>query len=252
MADQASTSADPALDFLSASFDPVLALSTPNLEPPDLDARPLDNVAKCRSILPAELPESLANVEKKTASEVGGSMDGAAGAWVGQCARYMDRTSSHGMRAGCLACLLPHCLAPRSPPRNPTGIAAQSRPVQGASGAPGAAYPGGVSAVSGARGGLHQARAHPGARPVDGGRDAGQGGDEARAGSARSGHGSTHGVRQVMGGHMADGGSLTTHVVTLCATTVSNDAVRVRNAGLLSSLHQYGMNHAAVQVHTSH
>ena len=116
MADHASTSADPALDFLSASFDPVLALSTPNLEPPDPDARPLDNVAKCRSILPSELPESLANVEKKTASEVGGSMGGAAGAWVGQCARYMERTSSHGMRVGCLACLLPHCLEPRSPP----------------------------------------------------------------------------------------------------------------------------------------
>lgn len=80
MADPSSNPADPALDFLSASFDPALALSTPNLEPPDPNARPLDNVAKCRSILPAELPESLANVEKRTASEVGAcsSVGGAA------------------------------------------------------------------------------------------------------------------------------------------------------------------------------
>ena len=61
---------DPALDFFSTEFDPGLALSTPGLVPPEPDARPLDNVAKCRSILPQEVPEALSNVEKRAGSEV--------------------------------------------------------------------------------------------------------------------------------------------------------------------------------------
>lgn len=60
---------DPALDFLSPAFDPALALATPGLVPPDPNALPMDNVSKCRSILPPELPESLSNMVKKQASE---------------------------------------------------------------------------------------------------------------------------------------------------------------------------------------
>lgn len=51
---------DPALDFLSAEFDALRALRTPYLAPPEPGAPPLDNVNKCRKLLPAELPESLA------------------------------------------------------------------------------------------------------------------------------------------------------------------------------------------------
>lgn len=51
------------LDFTSSAFDPLAALHTPHLQPPVPDAAPLDNVAKCRAILPPELPESLANVQ---------------------------------------------------------------------------------------------------------------------------------------------------------------------------------------------
>ena len=78
MADQGSsdvasidqTPRSPELDFFSPQFDPTRALSTAGLLPPDPAAFPLDNVAKCRSILPPEMPESLAHVERKEASEV--------------------------------------------------------------------------------------------------------------------------------------------------------------------------------------
>ena len=50
------------LDFTSVAFEPLLALSS-GLEPP-VDAAALDNVAKCRVILPSSMPESLANMEK--------------------------------------------------------------------------------------------------------------------------------------------------------------------------------------------
>lgn len=40
------------LDFLSRDFDPLLALYTPRLQPPNPRALPLDNVHKCRGILP--------------------------------------------------------------------------------------------------------------------------------------------------------------------------------------------------------
>lgn len=37
---------DPELDFFSASFNPIKALSTPGLEPPIKSAKTLDNIAK--------------------------------------------------------------------------------------------------------------------------------------------------------------------------------------------------------------
>ena len=43
-----------ALDFFSASFDPLLALNTPGLRPPILDVKPLISVQMCRSLLPDE------------------------------------------------------------------------------------------------------------------------------------------------------------------------------------------------------
>jgi len=51
---------DPALDFLGPGFNALRALRTPGLVPPDAGAPPLDNVTKCRRLLPAELPESAA------------------------------------------------------------------------------------------------------------------------------------------------------------------------------------------------
>ena len=51
---------DPCLDFLSPAFDPAKALRTPGLQPPNPRVMPLDNVVKCRAILPEELPESRA------------------------------------------------------------------------------------------------------------------------------------------------------------------------------------------------
>mmetsp|Transcript_26478 Transcript_26478/g.57767 ORF Transcript_26478/g.57767 Transcript_26478/m.57767 type:complete len:264 (-) Transcript_26478:34-825(-) len=63
------SSDDPALDFLSEQFDAEKALATPGLEPPDPCVRPLDNVSKCRHILPPDLPESLANMVSKKSSE---------------------------------------------------------------------------------------------------------------------------------------------------------------------------------------
>eukprot|EP01128_Nolandella_sp_AFSM9_P002635 TRINITY_DN1300_c0_g1_i2.p1 TRINITY_DN1300_c0_g1~~TRINITY_DN1300_c0_g1_i2.p1 ORF type:complete len:198 (+),score=30.21 TRINITY_DN1300_c0_g1_i2:158-751(+) len=43
------------LDFFSDQFDPLLALRTPGLVPP-VAAKPLDNLHKCRSILPTTDP----------------------------------------------------------------------------------------------------------------------------------------------------------------------------------------------------
>ncbi len=51
----------PSRDFLSAEFNPLAALYDDTVEPPVAEAIPLDNVSKCRAILPPELPESLAN-----------------------------------------------------------------------------------------------------------------------------------------------------------------------------------------------
>ena len=49
---------DPALDFFSDSFDALRALYTRGLLPPVPRVKALDNVVKCRLILPPELPES--------------------------------------------------------------------------------------------------------------------------------------------------------------------------------------------------
>ena len=59
-AEQQQQPAAHSLDFTSPSFDALQALHTPGLRPPVPDAAPLDNVAKCRAILPPEPPESLA------------------------------------------------------------------------------------------------------------------------------------------------------------------------------------------------
>ena len=50
--------ADPRLDFFSEHFDAVRALHTKGLQPPVPRVKPLDNVVKCRLILPPELPDS--------------------------------------------------------------------------------------------------------------------------------------------------------------------------------------------------
>ncbi|EIE26087.1 hypothetical protein COCSUDRAFT_40248 [Coccomyxa subellipsoidea C-169] len=51
---------DATMDFFSPQFDAAKALSTPGLLPPNPKVLPLDNISKCRAILPAELPESRA------------------------------------------------------------------------------------------------------------------------------------------------------------------------------------------------
>ena len=61
MAQQAARGGDPLLDFFSESFDAILALATPGLEPPVRDAPQLDTLAKCRVLLPPEMEESLAD-----------------------------------------------------------------------------------------------------------------------------------------------------------------------------------------------
>jgi hypothetical protein len=61
------------LDFLSPAFDAAAALAAaPALVPPDASAAPLDYVAKCRVLLPPELPESLAG-QQRLAGERRGS-----------------------------------------------------------------------------------------------------------------------------------------------------------------------------------
>ena len=47
-----------ALDFFSEHFDPLRALYTKGLQPPIPRVKALDNVVKCRLILPPELPDS--------------------------------------------------------------------------------------------------------------------------------------------------------------------------------------------------
>lgn len=47
---------DDDLNFLSRNFDALLALTTSNVYPPISNARPLDNISKCRSFLPPDHP----------------------------------------------------------------------------------------------------------------------------------------------------------------------------------------------------
>eukprot|EP01018_Ginkgo_biloba_P033996 Gb_34777 [translate_table: standard] len=54
------------LDFLSPDFDPLEALQTEGLQPPNPRVRPLDNLNRCRHILPQEVPESIVNVEHRS------------------------------------------------------------------------------------------------------------------------------------------------------------------------------------------
>ncbi|KAG0504133.1 hypothetical protein KC19_8G075200 [Ceratodon purpureus] len=60
MADPA-PSPSPCLDFFSLDFDALAALRTEGLQPPNPRVRPLDNLNKCRRILPSDVPESLIN-----------------------------------------------------------------------------------------------------------------------------------------------------------------------------------------------
>ncbi|KAK9808638.1 hypothetical protein WJX72_000999 [[Myrmecia] bisecta] len=53
-------SQDPELDFFSPHFNAQKALATIGLQPPMPRVRPLDNVVKCRAILPADIPQSRA------------------------------------------------------------------------------------------------------------------------------------------------------------------------------------------------
>lgn len=59
------------LDFCSPNFDAALALATPGLQPPDASAQPLDYVAKCRVLLPPDMPESLANAARQSGTKTG-------------------------------------------------------------------------------------------------------------------------------------------------------------------------------------
>jgi hypothetical protein len=62
---------DLALDFFSGSFDPLRALLAVNLRPPVPAARPLDNVARCRFMLPPDHPDAWQDSQKRVKSKVG-------------------------------------------------------------------------------------------------------------------------------------------------------------------------------------
>ncbi len=63
--------ADSELDFTSPAFNPAAALAAEGLVPPVPEATLLDNLSKCRALLPADLPDSLAQLPKPApASEV--------------------------------------------------------------------------------------------------------------------------------------------------------------------------------------
>lgn len=62
----AAAAAGASVDFLSASFDPLLALSTHGLHPPVPDAPTLDYLAKCRELLP---PEVLKMIDESSGPE---------------------------------------------------------------------------------------------------------------------------------------------------------------------------------------
>ena len=75
--DATERAADAQLDFRSPQFDAGRALATPGLEPPDPSAQPLDYVAKCRVLLPPEMPESLASAAREAGTKTGAEVRGA-------------------------------------------------------------------------------------------------------------------------------------------------------------------------------
>ncbi|KAH7294044.1 hypothetical protein KP509_28G054000 [Ceratopteris richardii] len=64
-ADHEPDSTSGSIDFFSADFNPLKALSTKDLAPPNPRVRPLDNLSACRRILPKEVPESIINAPAK-------------------------------------------------------------------------------------------------------------------------------------------------------------------------------------------
>lgn len=71
------------LDLYSERFDPLAALYAPEVALPDPQARPLDNVYKCRQLLPPDHPEAMVfdppGTKQVRRGEVGG--------WAGCTAR---------------------------------------------------------------------------------------------------------------------------------------------------------------------
>lgn len=96
--------ADPALDFTSDRFDAHAALSTEGVQPPVSGVEPLDNVTKCRWILPAELPESYANLEMRQGGQVG-RLAGGLGRASAHIALPLAPTLPQRRRACCRAAL---------------------------------------------------------------------------------------------------------------------------------------------------
>lgn len=61
---------DPAeLDFFSTSFNPLRALNDAELQAPEPSARPLDNLYRCRRLLPRHHPDHLQPVEREAAGD---------------------------------------------------------------------------------------------------------------------------------------------------------------------------------------
>jgi hypothetical protein len=59
-----------ALDFFSPSFDPLAALLAVGLRPPVPHARPLDNIYRCRFMLPDGHPEAWREQQRTSKSKV--------------------------------------------------------------------------------------------------------------------------------------------------------------------------------------
>ncbi len=89
---------DASLDFFSPQFDAAKALATPGLQPPDAEAQPLDYVAKCRFLLPAELPESLAENKAQQQQQPANEVCGA-DVHLGASPRQTATLHAHGQRA---------------------------------------------------------------------------------------------------------------------------------------------------------
>lgn len=61
---------DAALDFFSPSFDPLAALAAKGLRPPVPNARPLDNISRCRFMLPDGHPDAWREQQRASKSKV--------------------------------------------------------------------------------------------------------------------------------------------------------------------------------------